>query len=427
MAIGSRRTTPTSPTIAAVVSEATLAPTKTPWVVGCCDRKSRVRMRRRAVRRFVFPTLPVVRRFTDVLSFPPGLVVRRAPHVREDRVVVDHVERVLVGLFVGTGHDAEVAGFRVDGAQDTILIEVQPGDIVTQRPDLPAGQRVRRYKHREIGLAACRREGAGDVVGLAVGTLDAHEQHMLGEPALGARLVAGDPERMALLAEQRVAAVAGAVALDGKFFREVHDESPLGIQFPGRVQPLHEGTLAFDPLERRVPHPGHYAHVDHHVRAVGYLHAAAGVGRVDRAHTIRNDVHRAAAHGTVEQRIHLDVRLVRTHPVVVGAGVLLLRRADERQVFHAGDVVGIREVQVAVGIAVIVQLGQGAVVDHLADEVVILGGIAAAPVDRFWLREFCDLVDPFLEGRKLCCHGIRAGSRGLRGRNYTGYEYDCSP
>ena len=47
---------------------------------------------------------------------------------------------------------------------------------------------------------------------LALRILDAEDQHVLGEPAFAARLVRGDAQRMALLAEQRVAAVAGAEA-----------------------------------------------------------------------------------------------------------------------------------------------------------------------------------------------------------------------
>ena len=46
----------------------------------------------------------------------------------------------------------------------------------------------------------------------ALRILDADDQHVLGEPAFAARLVAGDAQRVAFLAEQRVAAVARAEA-----------------------------------------------------------------------------------------------------------------------------------------------------------------------------------------------------------------------
>jgi hypothetical protein len=111
-------------------------------------------MRGGAVRGIVFTPLPIECRLADLLAFPPRLVVRGARHVREDRIVVDHVECVLVGLLVGAGHDAEIAGFRVDCAQAARVVEVQPGYVITQRPDLPAGHRVRRNQHREIGMSS---------------------------------------------------------------------------------------------------------------------------------------------------------------------------------------------------------------------------------------------------------------------------------
>jgi hypothetical protein len=40
----------------------------------------------------------------------------------------------------------------------------------------------------------------------------------------------GNAQRVAFLAEQRVAAVAGADALDKQLLREVHDEAPLGVE-----------------------------------------------------------------------------------------------------------------------------------------------------------------------------------------------------
>src|SRR6266704_1951688 len=73
--------------------------------------------------------------------------------------------------------------------------------------------------------------------------LQAHDQHVLGEPALGARLPAGDTQRVALLAEQRVAAVTGAEALDRQLLGKVHDETALGIELADGVQPAHEPAV----------------------------------------------------------------------------------------------------------------------------------------------------------------------------------------
>ena len=70
----------------------------------------------------------------------------------------------------------------------------------------------RRLQHGQVGLAARRRERRRDVVDLLRRRGQLEDQHVLGEPALVPRLHRGDPQRVALLAEQRVAAVAGAVA-----------------------------------------------------------------------------------------------------------------------------------------------------------------------------------------------------------------------
>ena len=257
-------------------------------------------------------------------AFPPRLVVGRQRDVGEDRVVVDHLVGVAVGLRAGARHDAEEARLGVDRAQPAVRAQVQPGDVLADRPDLPARHGVGRDQHAEVGLAAGRRERAEDVVHLAARVLEADDQHVLGEPALAARLPARDAQRVALLAEQRVAAVARADALDREFLGEMHDEAAVGIEVADRVQALDEGAVLLDALQRRRAHARHDAHVEHDVRAVGDLDAAARVGRVDRAHAVGHDVHRAALHAAVEQGIHLAGGLGRVHPVVVRAGVVLV-------------------------------------------------------------------------------------------------------
>ena len=49
------------------------------------------------------------------------------------------------------------------------------------------------FKHRKVGLAAGAREGGGDIGFLTVGGVDAHDQHMLGEPAFSIRWPDGKP------------------------------------------------------------------------------------------------------------------------------------------------------------------------------------------------------------------------------------------
>src|SRR6185437_6783601 len=101
----------------------------------------------------------------------------------------------------------------------------------------------RRHQHREIGLAASRRERRRDISLLALRTLDAEDEHVLGEPALLTAEDRGDAQREAFLAEQRVAAITRAVRDDRVLFRELDDVFVLRIARPGHV------LLAF--LERR--------------------------------------------------------------------------------------------------------------------------------------------------------------------------------
>ena len=63
---------------------------------------------------------------------------------------------------------------------------------------------------------------------------------------------------------------------------EMHDEAPVRIELAGGVQALHELAVARDALERGAAHAGHELHVEHHVRAVRDLDAAARERRVDR-------------------------------------------------------------------------------------------------------------------------------------------------
>src|ERR1700761_6900739 len=88
------------------------------------------------------------------------------------------------------------------------LAEAHPGDVVADGLDLPAGDR--RGEHGQVGLAAGRGEGRGDVLRLALRRRPLADPHVLGEPALVAGHHRGDAQRVALLAEQGVAAVAGA-------------------------------------------------------------------------------------------------------------------------------------------------------------------------------------------------------------------------
>ena len=107
-------------------------------------------------------------------------------------------------------------------------------------------------------LPQARREGAGDVLDLPLGRGELEDQHVLGHPALVARHHRGDAQREALLAEQRVAAVARAVGPDLARVREVDDVLVSSLHGHGTsstpsVERHADGVHAGDERRRRSP------------------------------------------------------------------------------------------------------------------------------------------------------------------------------
>ena len=383
-------------------------------------------MRGRAVGRIEWPALPVGHRHPVIQAFPPRLVVGGQGDVGEDGVALDGRQRVGVGFGRSPRGHAEEAGLRIDRPQPPVRARAHPADVIAHRPHLPAGLAValRRDQHGQVGLAAGAGEGRGEVTGLALRVLHPQDQHVLGQPAFLARLPGGDAQGVALLAQQRVAAIARTVGLDLQRLGEMHDEAALRVQFADRMQALDEaagrlaargglGAFALDPRQCGRAHAGHDPHVGHHVGRIGDLHPAAGQRRVDRAHAVGDHVQGAPAHAAVEQRVDLRVGLVRRHPVVVGAGVLALAGADEGQVLDPGHVVRMRTMQVAAGVGVRVERQQGAVGQHARDQGLVFAVAAVAPVDRVGPGQGSDLGHPAVQRRQ----GAAVGRRGVLARD----------
>ena len=80
--------------------------------------------------------------------------------------------------------------------------------------------------------------------------------------------------------------------------------------------------------------------------------------------------------------------------LLVGPGVLLALGADEGAVLDPGDVAGVGARQVGVGALGVGELLEGAGVDQLLAEAVVLLRRAVAPVDRVGLGQLRDLLDP---------------------------------
>ena len=352
-------------------------------------------------------TLPVGELVGDlaVHSLPPHVAVLGHGDVGEDGVLGDGPHRVGIGGEVGPWRDAEVAVLGVHRPEPAVLAHPHPRDVVTDGPDLPPGEALRGNHHREVGLAAGRRERAGHVGHVTVGALDTEDEHVLGEPALVLPKPAADAERQALLAEEGVAAVAGAEAPDGVVFGEVTDVAALGIDVAGAVQAAIEVVGVAERVQRCLPHASHDPHVEDHVDAVGDLDAHLGQRRADRPHDVRDDVHGPALHRAQEQLGQLPVGLLGSHPVVGRAGGVLRLGADEGEVLDPRDVVGIGPVQVAAGSLLGVERDEHAGVHRVLGEALLLRLGPIAPHDAVRLAERGAVPHPVEQGLIPCERG----------------------
>ena len=224
---------------------------------------------------------------------PPHVAVVGRRHIGEDAIGVERTDGVGIGLGIGSRRDAEQARLGIDRIEPPIGAEAHPGDVVADRLGFPAGHR--RLDHGEIGLAAGTWERRRDIAHLTLRRGELEDQHMLGEPALVARHDGGDPQRVAFLAEKRVAAIARTVGPDLTRLRIVHDifgvvARPRHIAFAGRQRCTHrmdtgnEIAVIANGFESRASHPRHDAHRRDHIGAVGDLDAESAEGRAYRSH-----------------------------------------------------------------------------------------------------------------------------------------------
>ena len=204
---------------------------------------------------------------------------------------------------------------------------------------------------------------------------------MLGQPALVAGHDRGDAQRVALLAQQGVAAVAGAVGPDHPLLGELDDVLGVAAR-PGDVL-LAGGERRADRVqgghERRRRAPRSAAAPWCRIRAMTRIETTTyaesvistpniGLLGLEVAHDERDDVHRATAHRPAVEVGHDRLHLVRRHPVVGGTGVLLVDRADEGAVLDPGDVAGVGGAVEGVGLLVRVEPGERAGLDELVGQ-----------------------------------------------------------
>ena len=239
-------------------------------------------------------------------ALPPHAAFGSQRDIGEDRVARQRIHGVRIRVARGARSHAEEAGFRVDGAQAAVGVGLDPRDVVADRPDLPALESGRRNQHGEIGFSAGAGKRRGDVGLLALRVLDAHDEHVLRHPAFVTRDVRSDAQREALLAQQRVAAVAGTVGPDLARLREMNDvlfliagpRNIVSAVIERSAHAMHARNHALvaliDFLEHALADAGHDAHADDDIRRIRQLHADLRHRAADGAHAERQHIHGAA-------------------------------------------------------------------------------------------------------------------------------------
>ncbi len=240
---------------------------------------------------------------------------------------------------------------------------------------------------------------------VTLGRGELEDQHVLGEPALVPGHHRGDAQGVAFLAQQGVAAIAGAERPDLPVLWEMNDVFGL-VAGPGHialaraqrpaygVHRRHEEAVITQGVQSGLAHAGHDPHRDHHVGAIGNLHPQRADLRADRPHGERHDVHRAAAHGAIEETHQLGAHFAGLAPVVGRPRVGGLRRADEGPALHPGDIAGIRGGKEGVGPNLGIQAPQGSLLHHLGSQAIPLSLRAIAPADAIRLGQGGDLAHP---------------------------------
>ena len=354
-----------------------------------------------AATRGPFSTLPVgqlCRRFVGQ-SFPPDIAVFGQGNIGKNGVGLTGSHGVRVGLVIGAGSHAKVAVLRINRIYLTVRTRLDPGNIIANCGNLPplVLERLGWNQHGEVGLAASAWESCTDIGLLAGRRFYAKDEHVLGQPPFIIGNFGSDPQGQTLLAEEGVAAVAGADAPDRVVFGEMEDQAALDVQFGLAVQALGELAAGAELLEHVRPDVGHDPHVQHHVDAVGQFHPDLAEGRPDRPHGERDHVHRPAPHRPLKDLLRPAVALLRRHPVVGRPGVFAQRGADVSQILGPSNIVDRRAVIEAAGELALVELHDFPAGNGFASQVLLLLFRAVDPDDAIGLAHAGHLRDPFVE------------------------------
>src|SRR2546426_2110743 len=107
-----------------------------------------------------------------------------------------------------------------------------------------------------------------------------------------------------------------------------------------RMPSLYKIAVGTELLENFRSDASHDVHVCDDIRRIAYFNTHLGDGRTEGTHTVRNDVHRTASHGTGEKFCEPAPHSRRFFPVVVGAGFVLGFGTDKSTIFDTCNVNG---------------------------------------------------------------------------------------
>src|SRR5437867_3504292 len=100
-----------------------------------------------------------------------------------------------------------------------------------------------------------------------------------------------------------------------------------------RMPSLYKIAVGTELLENFRSDASHDVHVCDDIRRIAYFNTHLGDGRTEGTHTVRNDVHRTASHGTGEKFCEPAPHSRRLFPGAVGAGFALGLGDDKRTAF----------------------------------------------------------------------------------------------
>jgi hypothetical protein len=163
--------------------------------------------------------------------------------------------------------------------------------------NLPAFHACGRNQHRQIGLAAGAGKSAADVANFAVRILNAHNQHMLGQPTFALPELARNAQGQAFLGEKGVSSVTRSNGPNGIVLGVMANEASLDIEVGLGMKAAGEVIGVAQMFEGHLAHARHHTHVEHDVYAVGHLNTDFAERRTGGTHEKRDDVQGAPLHG----------------------------------------------------------------------------------------------------------------------------------